>query len=511
MCFSIYLQNFSLGQITFQKVYQTSGGNALGYSVKQTFEGGYIVLGENSGNIFLMKTNATGDTIWTRLFNLSMVSLGLSVQQTSDSGFVITGQVNYPPNGYQAILIKTNPSGNLSWVKTYFNNSEGGFSVKQTFDGGYIASGFSGDFTLGSSDACLIKTDASGNPLWAKTYGGIYNDIASDVQQTSDSGYIICGYSEIGGIDRDVYIIKTNANGDTLWTKTYGTAKINTSYSMEETSDGGYILTGYSRDSLTSDNILLMKTDGYGTLQWSKSYGDFGSDIGNSVHQTLDGGFIIAGIKDFFNQFEEDIFLIKTNELGDTLWTKTIGSLTFGNDFDECFSVASCNDGGFILTGNTRSFIAGVGLYLIKTDSVGNSGCYSANTTINVGNSLIQESSQTTFVSSTNTNVTNPVISLSSGCNIFTTCLSTYINEPISKTMQFTVYPNPVRYSLTLNFHKVIAPHTVEISITNILCKKIQINPFQTSTGETKIDVSTLQPGIYFVKAGNETRKFVKE
>ena len=243
-----------------------------------------------------------------------------------------------------------------------------GSSVQQTTDRGYIIVGSSYNglsYTNPNPDVYLIKTDVNGNELWTKKFGEkvgyIYNnyDEGRSVQQTSDGGYIICGQTNSFSNDYDVYLIKTDLNGDSLWTKTFGGTSYDDGYSVQQTSDGGYIITGRG-------DFQLIKTDMNGNSLWTKTFAD---GEGKCVEQTTDGGYIIAG-----NTYRQnggvDIYLVKTDINGNELWTKRFG----GGEDDYGNSVQQTNDGGYIVAG-TRAFdyvSLWSNVYLIKTDQNGN-------------------------------------------------------------------------------------------------------------------------------------------
>ena len=160
-----------------------------------------------------------------------------------------------------------------------------------------------------------------------KTYGGTGNDYANSVQQTTDGGYIIAGYTaSFGGDSSHVYLIKTDSLGDTLWTKTYGGDSSDIGNSVQQTTDGGYIVAG-TTNSFGAGNVdvYLIKTNSIGDTMWTKTYGGTNIDVGSYVRQTLDGGYIIARYTGSFGAGGFDVYLIKTNSLGDTLWTRTYG------------------------------------------------------------------------------------------------------------------------------------------------------------------------------------------
>ena len=240
-------------------------------------------------------------------------SEGFSVQQTSDGGYIVAGY-NAPAQSSitrnDIYVIKTNSSGDTIWSKTYggTDNDEGN-SVRQTTDGGYIIAGYTRSFGAGSYDVYVIKTNASGDTLWTRTYGGTGDDYGYSVQQTSDGGYIVAGQtSSFGAGGYDVWVIKTNASGDTLWTRTYGGTGDDYGHSVQQTSDGGYIIGGYTTSfGAGSADVYLIKTDASGDTLWTRTCGGTWDDFGYSVRQTSDKGYIVAGASN------QDVYLIRTN------------------------------------------------------------------------------------------------------------------------------------------------------------------------------------------------------
>jgi regulation of enolase protein 1 (concanavalin A-like superfamily) len=364
---------FGIGQ-GWEKIY---GGTSdeWGSSVQQTNDGGYIISGSKSFfKVSLIKTDNNGDSLWTKTFD---GDIGYSVQQTNDGGYIITGVKSILNSSFNlegdVFLIKTNGNGDSLWTKTYGGTeNELGRSIQQTNDGGYIITGYTNSFGNGTEDLYLIKTDNNGDSLWTKTYGDTNGEEGYSVQQTNDGGYIITGVKSFfsNGFTLDVYLIKTDENGDSLWTKTYGGTSNETGSSVQQTNDGGYIITGSTwsfGNGLT--DVFLIKTDNNGDSLWTKTFGGTGRETGSSVQQTNDGGYIITGSTQSFGNGLTDVYLIKTDNNGDSLWTKTFG----GIDDDNGSSVQQTNDGGYIITGNTSSFGNGDrDIYIIKTDGNGN-------------------------------------------------------------------------------------------------------------------------------------------
>ncbi len=223
--------------------------------------------------------------------------------------------------------------GFISGCSKTFNKTFGGsggdhaYSIQQTSDGGYILAGDTNSFGAGGCDFWLIKTDANGNTVWDKTFGGSEDDWAHDVQQTSDGGYILAGITySYGAGDRDAWLIKTDVNGIKQWDKTFGGSGGDGAFSVQQTSDGGYILAGYTNSyGAGNEGFWLIKTDANGIKQWDKTFGGSGSEEAWSVQQTSDGGYILAGGTNSYGTGDYDAWLIKTDAWGNAPATPTPG------------------------------------------------------------------------------------------------------------------------------------------------------------------------------------------
>jgi len=362
-----------LPTLVFSQGWETTFDNGQGWSVQQTTDGGYIVVGgtysDTLYDIYLIKTDENGVTLWTKTYDGGGNDFGYSVQQTADGGYIITGNITLDTiNNSDVSLIKTDEYGDTLWTRTYGGvGFDCGKSVQQTIDEGYIVTGITDLLIRNGREIYLIKTDVNGDTLWTKTYGGEYSDSGYSVQQTTDGGYIITGSIGISEYSSDLYLIKTDGNGDTLWTKTYGENYWSGGHSVQQTTDGGYIITGADGTS-THMNLYLIKTDGNGDTLWTKTHSVYNWTNGWSGQQTADGGYIITGYTYSFD-YDRDVFLIKTDGNGDTLWTRIC---TYGdNSWDFGYSVQQTTDEGYIVTGITESFGMGTDIYLIKTDENG--------------------------------------------------------------------------------------------------------------------------------------------
>jgi hypothetical protein len=319
-----------------------------------------------------MAYSEPGDTLWTRAYGGRWFDAAYCVRQTSDGGFIAAGgTLSFGAGNADVYLLRTNSEGDTLWARTYGGSDlDLAVSVQKTSDDGYIIAGGTFSFGAGMADVYLLKIDSVGNIIWTRTYGGFSLDAASYVEQTSDGGYIIAGQTmSFGAGDNDFYIIKTDSSGDSLWTRVYGGSGSDECRSIQQTSDGGYIVGGITYSYGAGDaDVYLLKTDPDGDTLWTRTYGGTDEDWCNYVQQTSDGGYISAGWTMSFGAGWQDAYLLKIDPSGDTLWTRTFG----GETSDYGYSAQQTADGGYVVAGGSYSYGAGnYDFYLIKTDPSG--------------------------------------------------------------------------------------------------------------------------------------------
>jgi len=314
---------------------------------------------------------AVPSVLWEKNFGGDNSDIGHAVWQTSDGGYVLAGNLPDGDND-KLFLQKTDASGNQLWVKTYGEAGKA-YTVRQTRDGGYIMSGFDGDYCV------LYKTDASGNEQWHKQYVANANTDGWSVQETEDGGFIVAGDTYLitgestvtSGPNWDVWILRTDANGNELWTKTWGAGEESRLYSVDLTNDGGYIFGGTRSnvndgDAYYSSKPYLVKTDASGNIQWEKTYNRDSWDNyeGTYVQQTSDGGYMLAGYHG------GNIYLLKADASGNKAWDHDYRDSIDNN----LYSAQQAWDGGYVLAGWTQATPDGgdKDAFIVRTDASGN-------------------------------------------------------------------------------------------------------------------------------------------
>ncbi len=378
-------------------------GDDMGFSVQQTRDGGYIVTGltksygDTAGHVpidpggylpgvprdddaWLLKIDSAGNKVWDKTFGGTGSDEGHSVQQTRDGGYIIAGSTSsFGVLDDDVWLIKTDTAGNKQWDRTFGTlASDGASSVQQTEDGGYIVTGWvgqEGPYSGQWGNLWLIKTDAYGNKVWDWSSVGKGDEEGCEVLQTRDGGYVVVGYTWPRRLNRDCdfLLLRFDSQGDMLWQRTYGGPKFDMGQSVVQTRDGGYLLAGYTDSyGAGSYDAWLVRTDSLGDTLWTKTLGGPKTDDAKSIRQTRDGGFMVAGaVNDGGPKSPSDVWLIKMDSGGDTVWTRTIS----GIGWDEANSVSQARDAGYIIVGYSQRGLsldsAGLDFLLIKTDVEG--------------------------------------------------------------------------------------------------------------------------------------------
>ncbi len=496
-------------QLKFQKCIGGALGDDYGNCIQQTADSGYIIAGYTTsfgaGNydVYLIKLDANGDTSWTKTYGDTLNDMANFVRQTRDGGYIIAGQTyNYGAGEYDMLVIKTDASGDTMWTKVYGHPyNDNATSIEQTSDGGYIVGGTMDIGGLGYLEAALMKLDSVGNVAWIRLFSYLYNFVANDVHQTSDGGYILVG-SAIYSNYNHVYMVKTDASGDTLWTKYYGGGGQDWGNQIQQTSDNGFVIIGETTSfGAGSGDVYVIKTDSLGLALWSKVYGSTNVDVGYSIKQTPDGGYILGGVSQSFGPNPVNCYLIKINSSGIPAWSKIYGGS--GSSFG--YSVDITTDGGYVLAGNNTGLGAGGSdVYIIKTDGLGSSGCIDSSVTTVYSTPQTQLLTNVTSIDSV-VNAATAAPFINHGGTVSDLCNNVGIKEIVSK-IGISLAPNPFTTQTILTLQGTY--NNPSLFIYNLLGQEVR-NIAVGTNSQITINREHLACGMYFYKLIDENKEVI--
>ncbi len=354
------------------------------FSVQQTTDGGYIVSGYVNPidepvnyDFYIIKLSATGTQVWTQTLGGANFEQSFSIQQTMDGGYITAGVTNsYGAGSDDYWIVKLDSVGNQTWDKTIGTyGSEMATSISETSDGGYIVSGIVETYSAGNWD-WVSKLDSGGSQVWSwyNPSGGSSGEGAFSVQQTTDYGYIVAGMV-YDSFKEELKVVKLNSDGTLAWSNTYGGTGDDTVNSIRQTDDGGYIAAGHTNsEGAGGKDAWVLKLDSSGNQVWAQTYGGTSDDEANSVQQTTDGGYVVAGITSSYGAGNKDVWILKLDSSGSQTWANTLG----GTSNEEAESIQQTTDGGYIVAGVTSSYGAGNSdVWVLKLDASGEcTGCF---------------------------------------------------------------------------------------------------------------------------------------
>ncbi len=507
LIFSLSLTAQTAPAIQWQK---TLGGSDWdqGSSICQTADGGSVIASyspstdgnvtgnHGGGDYWVVKLDNSGNLQWQKSLGGSGYDYPYSIQQTSDGGYIVAGRTDsnggdvtgYHGSVYSDFwIVKLDTNGNIQWQKSIGGNGHDvAYSIRQTSDGGYIVAGESsstdgdaaGHLPYNNTDLWIVKINSTGNIQWQKSFGGYGTEIALDAKQTSDGGYIVAGAtaSDSGDVtlfygEYDYWVIKIDSAGNLQWQKTFGGSGTENAQSVIQTSDGGYMVAGFSRSgnglvhdhygNLYTNDAWLIKLDGNGNIIWKKSKGGTGNDVANFIKEMPDGGYVFAGYSSSDDgdaagnpTGSANFWIVRIDTNGNVIWQKSMGGSL--GDFGQ--SMSQTSDGGFVIVGYSYSNNGDVSLhYGIPT--------YPDIWVVKLGPEV----------------------------------LST--NETDFKG--FSVYPNPVTDKLFVS--GLSSEEKYEIySVTGQISKS-------GKTSGSAIYVNDLQKGVYFIQIKDVRQKFIKK
>jgi hypothetical protein len=311
---------------------------------------------------------ATG---FERVYGGPDLDRGVFVSTTKDSGYIAVGATKSFGEGDEDVyLVRTDSHGEILWSKTYGGaDQDFGWSVHEAPDG-FVLAGFTKSFGKGEFDFYLVKTNLDGESEWSETFGGEGSDRCWALALTSDGGFVLAGETTNSGKGKeDCFLVKTDSLGTLLWSQTYGGEKGDRCFSVVQADDGGYVLAGQTYSEGAGDrDAYVIKTSALGELEWSKTFGGEASDVGHSVTRASDGSFVVTGYTTSFATMGDDPYLIKIDAQGKTRWTSVLSI----EGTNHTLAGEQATDGGFFLVGFSEYRQKGItAALLIKTDSEG--------------------------------------------------------------------------------------------------------------------------------------------
>lgn len=501
------LCNISISQ-TFQRSFGTTGSE-IGTCIQSTVDGNYIMSGTSTGfsngseDFYLLKMNTAGTVLWFKAYGGTYNDKNYYVSVCSDGGFIMTG---YTYSAGSTIftnlyLVKTDSDGILAWSQVVGGSKEDlGWYVNETNDGGFLTVGSTKSFnSIGDWNGYMVKVNSAGALQWTKVMGGTNDDWFHGMNKTTDGGFIIAGVTGSNTFgSSDIWLVKLDSGGDTLWTKQYGKNTEDAGNAVIQTADGGYMVVGdiHVNPNAGDHNTCLLKTDASGNLQWVKTYGSSpGSEIGWAVRQTPDNGYVLAGSSGFYgNGGGGDYFLVRTTSTGNLLWSQAYGS----SKLDDMWYLQKTANEGNMIIGSTQSASGGPwDIYLVNTDSLGNSTCNTTSVTPLVNTPTLLTRSGTIITTGGTVAVPNTTsyiaITLDSD-----PCALVDIPENEYSGTEVLIYPNP--FSETT---QILLPEKAELSGTltfyNLMGQEITPFHIKNPRGYT-LYKGDLKSGVYFYK-----------
>jgi Secretion system C-terminal sorting domain len=499
--------------ISFKSTFGDSTASEQVYAVHPSGYG-YVTAGMTSStgqvDFLLCKFDSIGELKWARSYGGPLGDFAHSVDTTADGGNIMTGWgKSFGAGDDDIYLVKTDENGLLQWIKSFGGTGiDRGRCVRQTTDGGYVIAGHTNSFGSGVNDIIIIKTNANGDSLWSKTYGGSGNESAWWIEQTSDLGYIVTGNTSIGPGFLNTFLMKLNPLGDTVWTKTFGSsAGITSGFCVKEVSSGGgFVATGFtSAYGAGGNDLFILRTDPTGSELWSKTYGGTEDDDGFGIIEiTFDGfgishGFGISGSTKSFGIGipNKNVFLLQTDLNGNE-----IVSYAFGDSLNETgYGVAHGFPENFVAVGkgsligsDNENLLINIGRFDLPSCNGNNLGVQSFN--INFDEMPAGFLTASSSPMQTNPSIGDSLLNFQDSVSCMSWILEVGLKSKAD--LKLNVYPNPFENDIHISFEFSEEDFREGIlSIRDLTGKKLKEMVFNSE--ETRIDLGSLKSGIYIL------------
>jgi hypothetical protein len=477
----------------------------MAFSILQTTDGGYAVggitnsFGAGDYDMYVLKLNSFGSIQWSRTMGGAGYEFATSMAQTTNGDLVLSSTSNSFTGGF--CMMKLNSSGTLQWSGLVYTDNDDVTGISKTSDGGFA---FTGNASYYAHDVYVAKINASNNLQWARIIGGTNVDAGYTIIQSNDGGIIVAGITfSFGAGLNDMYIVKLDSSGTLQWNRAIGGAGYDYANSIIKTTDGGFALAGYTESfGSGSADMYIVKLNASGMLQWSRTAGGTSLDYASSIIQTIDGGYAVTGATRSFGSGSADFYIVKLDAFGTIQWSRTIGGT--GNDY--AYSMVQTTDVGYLLAGHTTSFGSGnIDMYIVKLDAGGNT-CGNSTSPVSIfTNPTSAVNTPVPTVTNVNAGVTNSTPSTGSGGTMTAMCLVGI--EPVSNEIPevFSLmqnYPNPFNPVTTIKYG-IPKTSNVILRIYDVLGNEVRtlINE-KKSPGvySESFNSENLSSGVYFYK-----------
>jgi hypothetical protein len=497
-------------QNNFQRLFGGPGHERAQTAVP-TFDQGILInaatlsFGSGDVDILLIRTDSSGQISWSKTYGSSGYDNAEYARETSGHSFVCAGRSNSATGSpTSATLFKTDSAGNLDWVKSFGGTANDGFvHFSGTYDNGFAAVGYSATLSSGQNDILLVRTDGNGDTLFTRAYGSAADETGSGILQLPDSGFLICGRQKTTpgpSPVADGLLLRTDAGGNLLWSISYGDSLWEEFTALQPASDGGFVVCGSTVTfGFGGYDILLMKTDSAGIPQWSKTYGGMKSDAAYDLHTLADSSIVLSGYTESLGYGHSrvddstNVFLLKTDANGNIGWMEAYGD----GLQDEAYRSNVAADGGFLVSGFTDNYLLNDSsqILLIKTDSAGLTGCHEervlpADTVFTMPYQQAQLMQLSGISVSTTAFTELPANPANDDACLFLT------GSPVrSPSEPLHVFPNPFQNKFNLDLEDAAPGNRLLLyDFLGRRLKEIELHP-----GNNSIDTEEFSPGLYFI------------
>lgn len=497
---------YANAQLTFQL---TAGGSVDGHYSRvaiQTQDGGYLIGGQTQlldpgrNDMCLIKLDANGDTMWTKIYGdmLTWEEPNKIIEQ-ADGSLVICGTYYTNASTAQEIfLMHTDAAGALLWCKGYGGNSDDyAPDFIQTSDGGFILTGQTNSYGLDFIDMYVIKTNSTGDTLWTSTFGGGYIEYGSLIAEVPGGGYQVAGQIKTGfASTTDVLLVRLDAQGQLLWSSSFGNSSNTAPAGLVVLPDGSCVIGGSGANPANnSSDYFLTKRDAQGQDVWSYYYGGPGIHDCFSMERCADGGYAMCGVTDNNTNANWDGMLMKTDSTGQLLWEHKYG----GGMYDYFDGLSQTSDNGFILSGGKTGSNGLRALYVVKTDASGNSLCNTYALPL-TQYSFLMQSVPTSHVREYGGSPANITFPMRGYMPVTTLCTNVGSNENELPQTALQLFPNPAAPGETIQLGGNWMPgNTVQVQVFDVAGRLLLTQTYSGQNSSVTLPAS-YAPGVYTIR-----------